>query len=191
MKTENKEILGFTVPVVGIAETINEAITAAGSEEAVLKDFNSNVLAHSHYTILRRVIVKTLVSLTGIKLLTEKDGEKDVVTETEGEYLARIRLELGEDIVENYSADVALACKNVPVDYTPGTRGSGATAKPAKKWLEAVEQIKKDGKWASLLAKSGISTDQPDDDQVIAAANWIKAAVAAAQASAMKSALSI
>lgn len=191
MKTENKDILGFNVPVVGIAETLNEAVAAAGSEEAVLKDFNSNVLAHSHYTILRRVIVKTLVALTGVKLLTEKEGEKEVVTETEGEYLARLRTELGEDVIENYAKDVALACSNVKVDYTPGVRGSGATAKPAKKWLDMVAQVKTEGKWDSLISKSGISTDLPEDDQVVAAANWIKAAVTAAQQAAAKTALAI
>lgn len=191
MKTENKEILGFVVPVVGIAETLSEAITAAGSEEAVLKDFNSNVLAHSHYTILRRAIVKTLVGLTGIKQLTEKDGDKDVVSEKDGDYLTRLRAELGEDVIENYAADIAKVCAAIKVDYTPGVRGSGNGGKPAKKWLDAVEQIIKEGKWDSLLAKSGLDVDQPEDDLKIAAANWIKDIVLAAQVAAAKTALAI
>lgn len=191
MKTEQREILGFTVPITGVCETLAELVSASGGEDVVVKDNNNFVLAHSHFTIVRRKIVDTLKALTGIKPQTEKQGNKEVVTETEAEYLARLRTELGADVMDSYEGQIQTAVGAIPVDYTPGTRGSGDSAKPAKKWLDAVDQLTKDGKYDALLAKSGISTDQPADDLKVALANWIKNAVTAAQQAAAKTALSL
>ena len=75
MKNEQREILGIPVMITGICETLAEAIAAAGSEQAVLNDYNANVLAHSHYTEVRKVICAKLAEVTGIKRLTKKHGE--------------------------------------------------------------------------------------------------------------------
>ena len=188
MKTEVKNLLGFNVPVVGIAETLAEAVTAAQSEEAVLKDFNSNVLAHSHYTILRRVIAKTLVQLSGIKFKTVKDGDKDVIDETEGEYVARLESEVGEDVFKSYEQAVSDACAKVPVDYVPGTRGSGDGAKPAAKWLAYYDQLKAENKLDAFCSKHSIVADT-EDELKVAVANKVKAIVTAKMTEAAKTAL--
>lgn len=188
MKTETRELLGFNVPVVGIAETLAEAVTAAGSEDAVLKDFNSNVLAHSHYTILRRAIVKGLVQLTGIKLLTKKDGDKDVIDETDGEYRARLETQLGEDVLNSYATQISDLVSKIPIDYVPGTRGSGGDSTPAKKWLAYYDQLKAENKLDAFCAKNGITATN-EDELKIAVANKVKAIVTAKVQAAAKEAL--
>lgn len=189
MKTENRNILGFNVPIVGIAETLGEAVAAAGSEEAVLKDFNNNVLAHSHFTIVRRVITKSLVELTGIKLLTEKNGDKEVVVESEGEYRDRLEGQLGADVLESYEAAIAEKVSKVTVDYTPGVRGTGEGSKPAKKWLAYFDQLVAEGKLDAFVAKHGIDASLEGDELKFAVANKVKAIVTAKLAEAAKSAL--
>lgn len=192
MKTETRELLGFTVPVVGMVETLQEAISAAGGEQNVLNDYLNNVLAHSHYSVLRREIVKQLEKLTGIKRKTVKEGEgdkaKDVIAEKDGQYIARLETELGEDAVKSFESAIADACGKIPVDYSVGTRGS---ATPAKKWLAAVDDLITAGKFEKFLAKVGIEGDPTDESTKVAAANKIKDLVAEKAAEAMRAAVSI
>ena len=191
MKTENRELLGFNVPVVGIAETLGEAISAAGSDEAVLKDFNNNVLAHSHYTILRRVIVKTLVALTGIKQITEKDGEKDVVVEKDAAYIARLENELGEEGLNAFNPQVATACGAINVDYSPGTRGSGGSATPAKKWLAYFDALQAEDKLDLFCEKYSIDQTTDEETLKITVANKVKEIVSKAFEEAQKKAMTL
>lgn len=187
MKTETRELLGFNVPVVGIAETLPELIAAAGSEEAIVKDANNQTLAHSHFTILRRVITKTLVQLTGIKLKTIKEGDKEVIDETDGEYRARLESEVGEDVLESYASAIADACGKVLVDYTPGVRGAGGSATPAKKWLAYYDQLVAENKLDAFCAKHGITG--VDDELKFAVANKVKQIVTTKMQEAAKQAL--
>lgn len=190
MNTQTKELLGFNVPVVGIVETLAEAIKASGSEEAVVKDYNNNVLAHSHYTILRRIIVKKLVELTGIKQLTEKDGDKDVISEKDAAYIARLETEIGEEELKKHEKAIAEACGAVPVDYTPGTRGSGSgSATPAKKWLAYYDQFVVEGKLDAFCEKHGIDQSTDEETLKIAVASKAKEIVLRVQAEALKAAL--
>lgn len=192
MKTENKELLGFTVPVVGIVETLSEAIEKAGSETAVLKDYVSNVLAHSHYTILRRTIVKKLVELTGIKQLTEKDGEKEVIVEKDASYIARLQGEIGESGLKGHEAAIAAACALIPVDYTPGTRGAGGSTTPAKKWLAYYDQLVAEEKLDSFCSKYEISQEGKSEEEFKnEVANKCRELVTAAQARVAQQALDV
>ncbi len=154
MKTETRELLGFNVPIVGVVENLDEAISAAGSKEAVLKDYVNNVLAHSHFAILRRTICSTLETLTGVARIK---NDKGTITEKESEYIARLDTQLGEAGLAAHNAAVAEACAKIAVDYTPGTRGAGSSsATPAKKWLAVADQIFAEEKVDAFCAKFGI-----------------------------------
>lgn len=189
MKSEKKNLLGFDVTITGIVETLQEAISKSGSEEAVLKDYVSNVLAHSHYTIARREIMKQLETLTGIKRLTKQDGDKIVVVEKEAEYVARLETELGEEALRKFNAQIDAAVAAIPVDYTPGTRGSGATAEPAKKWLAYYDQMVTEGKVEFYCEKWGIDPTQDEESLKFALANKVREIVTAKMKAAAADAL--
>jgi hypothetical protein len=191
MKTENRELLGYTVPVVGIVETLAEAIAAAGSEAAVVKDYNNNVLAHSHFTILRRAaVIATLVKETGIKLKTKKVGDKDVIDEKESEYVARLESELGEETMKSFGSAIADTAAKIPVDYSPGTRGSGASATPAKKWLAYYDQLVTEDKLGAFCEKHSITGD--DEESIkFAVANKVREIVTAKEKESARQALDV
>lgn len=191
MKTETRELLGFNVPVVGIAETLSEAISLAGSEDEVLKDLNNNVLAHSHYTILRRVIVKTLEQATGIKRKGTQEGEKFTVTEKDAAYIARLEEELGAEELAKFNASVAAECQKIPVDYKPGTRGTGEGRVPAKKWLAYYDQLVSEQKLDLFCEKHGIDGTQAEEDLKVEVANKVKEIVSARMAEAAKAAVDV
>lgn len=191
MKNIEKELLGFTVPVTGVCETIAELVTAAGSEEVVVNDNNNQVLAHSHFSVLRNVIVAKLEEATGVKRKTVKNKlvEKDGDEETHGKYRARLDEELGEEVVNSYAVAIASACGAVAVDYKPGARGSGESAKPAAKWLAYWDEAVKQGKLDAYLAKFGIDTTKTEDEQKVDFANAVKKKVTAAMQAAAQTAL--
>ncbi len=195
MKNVTKEILGFKVPVVGVVETLDEAVIAAGSAEAVVNDFNSNVLAHSHYTILRRKFCKELEKLTGIKRLGETTGEGEAakfkVTEKEEAYVTRLETELGEETLQSFLKDLIAVSEATPVDYKPGVRGSGASDTPAKKWLAYYDQMVKEDKLDRFCARHGINRELPEEDLKIEVANKAKELVTAQQAAAAKQAMEV
>lgn len=190
MKTETKEILGFNVPIVGIVETLDEAISAAGSKEAVLKDYVNNVLAHSHYTVVRKVIIATLVAATGIAQIK---NEKGVVTEKDAEYIARLETQLGESGLAQYNSVVAEAVGKISVDYTPGTRGQGsANAAPAKKWLAYYDELVTAEKLDAFCSKHGITQEGvTEDDLKVKVALKVKEIVTEKEKAAARSALEV
>ena len=189
MKNEVKELLGFNVQITDIVDTLDEAIQAAGSQEAVLKDYVSNVLAHSHYTIARRIIVKKLEELTGIKRFTEKKDEKEVVVEKDAEYVARLETELGEEKLASFEKDISAAVAAVPVDYTPGVRGTGEGSVPAKKWLAYYDQMVTEGKVEFYCEKWGIDPAQDEQSLKYALANKVREVVTAKMKAAAAEAL--
>lgn len=195
MKTETRELLGFNVPVVGIAETLSELIAAAGSEQVVINDCNNQTLAHSHYTILRKTIVTTLEKITGVKRLTEKQGEgdkaKEVVVEKDAAYIARLEEELGEDVLKSHEAAVAAECAKVKVDYTPGQRGEGSQQTPAKKWLAYYDQLLAEGKLDLFMQKHGIDATSDEETRKVTVANKVKDIVTAKMAEAARAAVEV
>src|SRR5690606_6043403 len=166
MKNEKREILGFKVTIVGIVENLQEAVSAAGSEEAVVSDYNANVLAHSHYTILRRNICETLEKLTGIPRLRDGEGDKAKIVEKEAAYIARLEDQLGEDGLAQYESQIDELSKSIPVDYKPGTRGSGSSAIPATKWLAYYDQLVEEDMLNAFIEKYSIETDGRSDEEI-------------------------
>lgn len=167
MRNETREILGIEVMIVGIADSLSEAITLAGSESAVLNDYNSQILAHSHFTEVRRVICAKLTEITGIKRLTKKHGEKEVFNETELAYVDRVREELGEEGFAEHIGAIQTAVAALQVDYKPGTRGSGgSTAKPAKKWFDYVAALKSAGRFDDFVSKNNLLRENMSEDDL-------------------------
>lgn len=193
MKNETRELLGFKVPVVGVVETLDEAVSAAGSTEQVVKDYNANVLAHSHFTVLRRVIVATLEKLTGVKRTGKTVGEGDAAkftpTEKEGVYVARLEAELGEEVLQTHAQAIAAECEKIPVDYKPGVRGTGEGAAPAAKWLAYYDQLVKEGKLDRFCTKYQIDTTQDEADLKVDVANKARELVLAATKAAEQKAM--
>lgn len=189
MKNENREILGFNVPIIGIVETLDEAISASGSKEAVLKDFNNNVLAHSHFGVVRRIVVATLEKATGVARIK---NDKGAMVEKDAEYVARLETELGEAGLKAYEAAVADAVGKVAVDYTPGTRGQGSsTATPAKKWLAYYDQLVVEEKLEAFCNKHGIKTDGDEAELRVAVALKVKEIVTEKEKAIAKTALDV
>lgn len=196
MKNIEKEILGFTVPIIGVCETIGELTTASGSEAQVVADCNMQVLAHSHYGVMRNVVVKVLEAATGIKRKTSKNKltKENEDDETHGKYVARLLLDTGlseEQLVEQHASAVAAEAGKVPVDYTPGVRGSGEDAIPAKKWLNYYDQMVAENKVDLYVAKFGIDPTLTGDELKYALANGAKKKVLAAQQAAAATALAL
>lgn len=191
MKTETRELLGFKVPVVGVAETMAELVTASGSEAEVVDTNNNQVFAHSHATILRRAIIKKLVELTGIKQLTIKEGDKEVLDEKDAAYIGRLEEELGEGALKKYEGQIASTCQAIPMDYTPGVRGSGGSAAPAKKWLAYYDQLVAEEKLDIFCQKHSIDQSVDADSLKNTVANKVREIVTAAQAEASKAALAV
>lgn len=195
MKNETRELLGFKVQVTGVCETLAEVIAAAGSEQAVVNDVNNQTLAHSHFTVLRRVIIKELETRSGIKRFGETEGEgekaKFVVTEKDAAYVARLEEEKGEDWLKSQEAEISAACAKVAVDYKPGVRGAGGSVMPAKKYLAYYDAIVAEDKLAAFCARHSINLDQDEEDLKIEVANKVKDLLAAAQAEATRKAMDV
>lgn len=139
----NKSLLGFNVPINGVASTIAELVEFAGSEERALAHANNYVNYHVFYSTVRDKIVETLESLTGIKRRTKKSEktQKEIIDETNEEYTDRLEEELGEGYYAQYADEVAAAVNLLKVDYTVKVRTGGGGAKLAKKWLDSYDQL--------------------------------------------------
>jgi hypothetical protein len=186
MKTVNKEILGFSVGVVGVAETIPEFVEAAGSEERLVDLANNYVLFHQHFTKLRNAIVKTLVELTGIKLETEEKDGKTIITETAEEYVGRLEEESANPL--QFADQVNSAVGAMPVDYKQPVRGLGTT-KVAQKWLAYYDAMVEAGKLDAFVEKHDLTLPADEEAAKIVVANKVKEIVTHAQQAALKTAL--
>ena len=178
MSTITKEVLGFSVPVVGVADSLTQLAEFAGSEQRALDFANNYVIFHKHLGTLRSAIVKKLVEVTGVPLLTKKEGEKEVVDETEADYIERLEEELGgEGSLAKYEADIQAVCNAISVDYKVTVRGTGAGSKPAQKYLTMASAIVEAGKAEAFIAKFGLDVDDSTDDQtrLFVIANKVKA----------------
>lgn len=166
MSTITKEVLGFNVPVVGVADSLTQLAEFAGSEQRALDFANNYVIFHKHLGTLRTAIVKKLVELTNVKQATTKDGDKEVVSETDNEYIERLEEELGgEGSLAKYEADIQAVCNAIAVDYKVTVRGTGAGSKPAQKYLTMASAIVEAGKADAFIAKFGLDISEDTDDQ--------------------------
>jgi len=171
-----REILGFEVQVTGVAESISELIAAIGSESGLVDTANNQVLAHSHFTDVRKLIVKTAEAHTKIPRATKKDGEKEVYAETEQTYIARLETELDEEAFATLTEVIGTAVAALPVDYKPGTRGAGASSsKLAAKWYEAVADLKKKGRYDEFVSRHTIVVPEAVDESEEAQKAYVEA----------------
>jgi len=189
MKSVTKEILGFE-GTIQIAESVSELVQLAGNEERVVGLANNYILFHSHFSKLRTLIVKELEKLTGIKREVDKDGK---ITENDAVYIGRLEDEKVD--LAQFKDQIAALVAAQAVDYTQTERGSGESAKPAKKWLAYYDALKaNDGtdvlpSLSSFCAKHDIATEGvSEDDLRIVVANKVKAIVDAAQKVALQTA---
>jgi len=200
MKTLNKEVLGFDVPIVGVAEDLNELLLLAGGgnadmseaeQEAARKSGAEKVYAaainyvhfHVHYTKVRAKVIETLVAKSGVKQSVDKEGNVD---EKDVEYVGRLEDEKGgAGSLEQYAADIVAALENMPVDYSQSSKGGGSGT-IGKKYLAYYDKMVEDGKLDAFVAKHGLEIEGLDEEatkQVVGAK--VKELVKAAERSAL------
>jgi hypothetical protein len=184
MKSVNKEILGFNVPVSGVVETLDEAVLAAGSPERVVDMFNNYVLFHQHFGKIRTAVVKKLEELTSKPRTQDTEGNVD---EKDSEYIARLEEE-GVNLSE-FESVIGELVAGMPVDYKQPVRGSGGSSTVAKKWLAAVDTLIEEGKYERFVAKYKLDFDGlSEDEQKQVAARKVKEVITNAQRAALAAA---
>lgn len=200
MKTLNKEVLGFDVPIVGVAEDLNELLLLSGGgsadqtpeeQEAARKLGAEKVYAaainyvhfHSHYTKVRAKMIETLVAKSGKKQTVDKEGNVD---EKDVEYVGRLEDELGgAGSLDQYNDDIIAALNALPVDYTQSSKGGGSGT-IGKKYLAYYDKMVEDGKLDAFVAKHSLEVEGLDEEakkQVVGAK--VKELVKAAERSAL------
>lgn len=166
-----KEVLGFDVPITGVAEDLNELLLLAGGgnteqsaeeqaaarksgEEKVYQAALNYIHFHSHYGKLRTALVNKLVELTGKKVSVDKDGKVD---EKDTEYVGRVEEEGGEGSLAQYDTQIADAIGAIKVDYTQTARSDGGSL--GKKYLAYYDKMVEDGKVEAFAAKHNLDLD--------------------------------
>lgn len=172
----SKELLGFQVNINGVATSLAELGTLAGSEERALALANNYIFYHVFYGEVRDAIVAKLVELTGIKLLTKKNEKtgKEVVDETNEQYIGRLEDE-GVNLSE-HAAAVAEAVNALSVNYAVQVRsGGGGGSRLAKKYLVVADAIIEQGKVEAFANKYGVDVDGLEGDELkVVIANKVK-----------------
>ena len=187
MNTVVKEVVGFEVEYQNVPETLVEAVQMCGGEQRVLDALIDQVVFHKQNGVARSRIMAKLVELTGIKPLTEKDGEKDVVVETPQKYVNRIRAELGDEAVDAFAPQLRHLATQI--DWAATERGTGTT-RVAGKWLAAVDQLVEAGKFELFCTKYGIdAANLPEEILRPTVALKIKSIVEEQAAAALKNAM--
>lgn len=194
MKSVNKEILGFNVPIAGVAETSAELVSACGSDERAVELANNYILYHVHFSKVRSKIVAKLEELTGVKREGQEEGEgedkKFVVTEKDQEYIGRLEEQLGEAGLKAHEGVIAAMVGAMNVDYTQSARGSGVAAAPAKKWLAYYDALVEKGKLQDFIAKHSIATEGLTDEAIkLSVVNKVKTLVTEATRAALAAAV--
>lgn len=168
MKSVNKEILGFNVPVSGVAETTAELVAACGNDERAVELANNYILFHVHFGKVRTAIVKLLEEKTGVKResVTEGEGEnaKTVITEKDAEYIGRLEEQL-EGGLTQFNEAVAERVAGMPVDYAKSV-SSGVASAPAKKWLAYYDGLVEANKLQAFIDKFSIATDGLSEEAI-------------------------
>lgn len=191
MKSVTKEILGFNVQVSGVAETLAEAVAAAGGgdagEQRVLSAVNNYVLFHQHFSKLRNLIVAKLEKSTGISRLKDSD---EVITEKDVAYIGRLEEE--GVALAGLEAEISDAVAAVPVNYAAPVRGEGGSTKVAKKWLAYVDALEQAGKVEGFINKHKLADTLEgldEEGRKVVIANKIREVVTAAEKAAAQSML--
>jgi hypothetical protein len=152
---------GFkNLSIIGLPSSVSELDAMAKKEGAALDLANAQYVAHTHLSRARKNLVAALVIATGIKLLTEKKGDKEVPVETEGQYIKRLEKEFGSDEFYAKFQDVAeKAYAATEVNFERAAREAGKVGTPGKKYLEIADDYLAKGVVEQVFAKIA-----PDED---------------------------
>lgn len=152
---------GFkNLPINGLPSTVAELDAMAKKEGATLDLANAQYVAHTHLSRARKALVAALEVATGIKRLTEKKGDKEVVSENEGAYIKRLEKEIGSDkFYEQFQGVAEKAYAGVAVNFERAAREAGKVGTPGKKYLEIADDYLTKGVVEQVFAKIA-----PDED---------------------------
>lgn len=184
MKQDTNEVLGFEQVLTNVPETLAEAVSLAGGEQAVLDAFIAYTTFHRHNGRSRDAIVEFLEKNTGIKPRGTGEGKDFVRTEKDLAYSARVRSEQPEKVKE---LEGSIRMLNSTVDWTPGTRGSG---KLAAKWFAYYDKLVEDEKLDAFCTKHNIDQSLEEDALKAVVASKVKSIIEAKQRAIEKEALS-
>lgn len=154
---------GFkNLPINGLPSTVAELDAMAKKEGAALDMANAQYVAHTHQSRARKALVAALEVATGIKRLTEKKGDKDVVIENEGAYVKRLEKEIGDNFYEQFQSVAEKAYASVEVSFERAAREAGKVGTPGKKYLEIADTYLEKGVVEQVFAKIAPGEDISD-----------------------------
>lgn len=182
MKQDTNEVLGFEQILTNVPETLAEAVSLAGSEQAVLDAFISYTIFHRHNGKSRDAIVEFLQKNTGIAPKGTGEGDKFVRIEKDLAYAARVRSEASDKVKE---LEPSIRMLNSTVDWSPGTRGSG---KLAAKWFAYYDKLVEEDKLTAFCTKHNIDQSLEEDALKAVVASKVKSVIEAKQREAEKQA---
>lgn len=147
------------LPINGLPSTVAELDAMAKKEGATLDLAIAQYVAHTHLSRARKALVAALEVATGIKRITEKKGDKEVVSENEGAYIKRLEKEIGANFFEQFQSVAEKAYAGVAVNFERAAREAGKVGTPGKKYLEIADDYLSKGVVEQVLAKIA-----PDED---------------------------
>lgn len=166
MTVETYEVFGRSVTV-SVPASVKEAVELIG-EDKVLGSFVDHVSYHSVLGKIRTLVVKKCEEkFPGNKRITVKEGDKEVVDETDGKYIERLLADgsLDGDTLDTFLAESAEDEKANFVACAKAERREGGSVLPKKVKLFVDQQIAAGNaqKLADALSK-GLGTPIPADD---------------------------
>ena len=189
MQEVQKSILGFDIKV-KVASTLAELAELAGSEVRAVELANNYVLFHQAFGAFRSLIVDYLVEATGVKMLTEGEGEDEVVIEKEAAYIDRIQREHGVKL-SDYAERVQAIIDANPASYK-ATRSAAGPKKLAAKYIDAANELISTGKAELFANKFGLDISGVEGEALVTLiANKVREVIIEQQRKAAETALAL
>lgn len=190
MQEANKEILGFSVKI-NIASTLSELAELAGSEARAVELANNYVLFHQAFGTFRTLIVEKLEELTGIKRLTEGEGDEAEVIEKDAAYVDRLKTEHSVSLAD-YAEQIQAVISASPVNYKATRSGTAAPKKLAAKYITAAQELITAGKAELFATKYNLDIAGVEGDALVTLlANKVREVVIAKQREAEQNAMTV
>ena len=173
MRNVKQRSMGFEInkPYIETTAELAEAmgVTPEVAEVKVWDLVNQQYSVHNWLVKLRTEVTKALGEEIGVERAHEVDADgKKSFKETEGQHLARIEEKADEDnivLTEAYADKVQEIADGIAYDFKATARGTGSSAKPAKKWLGYVDAIVERGKLEVACEKYGIAVALDEDNK--------------------------
>lgn len=190
MQEVQKNILGFDIKV-KVASTLTELAELAGSEVRAVELANNYVLFHQAFGAFRSLIVDCLVKATGVKMLTEGEGEDEVVIEKEAAYVDRIQREHGVKL-SDYAEQVQALIDANPASYKATRSASAGPKKLAIKYIDAANELISTGKAELFANKYGLDISGVEGEALVTLiANKVREVIIEQQRKAAEMALAL